>query len=163
MSASTRQKRICRGCDAAFSPKFAHHYFCTEKCRLAVKRRRLKEKEEANGFPVNRVPLAKLLADVQAARDSAGIPRLELNRYLQSRAECLEAEEQLRIWGQRLQERKQAMSRLVEPSLERKVAIVRPDGRLQLPSNPVAYGAACTDGSIGVVVFGCIAQKETGV
>ena len=66
---------------------------------------------EAHGLPEKHVELAKLLANVQCARDQAGIPRLELNRYLQCRAQVIEAEEQLRLWGQRLAERKQAMSR----------------------------------------------------
>lgn len=154
-------QRTCRRCTSTFKPKFVHHYYCTEKCRLEGKRRRMKELAEANGLPEKYVELAKLLANVQCARDQAGIPRLELNRYLQCRAQVIEAEEQLRLWGQRLAERKQAMSRQVEPSLERKVSIVHPDGRLSVPPNPVAYGSSCTDGSLGVVVFGCITQRET--
>ena len=156
-----RAPRICRCCNAPFQPSYPHHYYCTEKCRLKNKWKRASERNKAKDLNIERVPLAKLIASLQMTREAEGFPRLEHNRYLEARAEVLEAEEQVRGWNIILQQRRANLSKFVEPRMERKISIVRGKERLAVPAHSVAYGAASTDGILAVVVFGCLPPTES--
>jgi hypothetical protein len=157
----TRAPRICRCCDSTFYPSYPHHYYCTEKCRLKSKWKRASERNKANDLKIERVPLAKLIASLQMKREADGLPRLEQNRYLETRAEIIEAEQQVHIWTALLQKRRTNMSKFVEPSMERKVVVLRGNEPMVVPPHVLAYGATSTDGILAVVVFGCTPPKES--
>jgi hypothetical protein len=94
--------------------------------------------------PLRQLSVDVLLAEAQKERDAARRPRLVIDEYLQARAEYLEAEEQLRRWGPRFQERRARLEKLKAPALQRITDQLHNDKPLTVPPEAVAIGIVST-------------------
>jgi hypothetical protein len=104
--------------------------------------------------PPEQISCPELLERVQLARQRAGLEALQVDPFLEARALELEAEYQLRIWGDRLRIRRDAASRFTDPGFDRTFKRIGPGEELLAPDRAVAVAIVSTDGRFGIVLYG---------
>ena len=118
-----------------------------------MRRKRARESIQETDPPAQ-IACSELLEVVQLERQRAGLEPLEVDPFLQARALELEAEFQLKSWGERLRARRQVLSELADPGYERTFKRLAPAEALLAPDRARAVGIVSTDGRFGVVVYG---------
>lgn len=146
--------RKCLWCRKMFEAAKPKQNYCCAKCRGLAWKARKRESEGIQGNQGGQLKPEAMLQELQQQRDRLNMPRLEVLEYLEVRAGILEAEEQLRQWHKRLQDRRTRLLGLQEPPLSRHVELLVTDGPLHMPHRAMAIGIVSTDGLIGVAIYG---------
>lgn len=118
-----------------------------------MRRKRARESIQ-DADPPAQIVCSELLEAAQLARQRGGLDPLHVDSFLVARAMELEAEFQLRAWGERLRARRQVVSELTDPGLERTYKRLSPAEALLVPDRACSVGVVSTDGRFGVVVYG---------
>jgi len=150
-------RRRCLECARSFRPRRSHQQYCSEKHRRTalLRRRRARESIQA-ADPVPEIRCAELLEAAQAERERMGLPRLQVDRFLEMRALELEAEAQVKLWTERLRARREAILHVPDPGAYRAVKRLEAGEPLLVPDAAQLVGLASTDGRVGFVVYGSV-------
>ena len=145
----TRPARSCAFDGRTFSPKRVDQKYCSRACQRAAVLRDYHLEKFRSGEDKRTRYNSRVIAE---ALSKAGLVR---DSYLDAIAAVAEADEQVKLWTQRLSMRKQVANRM--PG----AVGVQIKGRLLKEGEPVGepierangFGVACTDGLIAVVSF----------
>lgn len=145
----------CSICFRSFTPKRSNQRYCGKRCRKRAEGQVLRPVHVlASDGPRQLLDLSAALADLQAERQALGLRPIEPLPYLTARAAVIEAEEQIRAWQRRLEDRRRALAKLPEPAIAAKRYVLVHGDVLRLPHDVSHLGAVSTLGDLGVVLAG---------
>lgn len=145
--------RRCPICQRQFRPKRRHQVYDRKVCRKAASRLRTAGIQKG-AFVRRALSLPTLLQQEFERRELRGLPGLRTEAWLMNRAAVIEAEEQIKVWRQRLEARQKILRETEDPNLRWRRIVIRPGEPLTLPDGYLYFGAASTEECIAVVLVG---------
>lgn len=148
-------RRRCLECGRSFRPARSTQVYCCERHRRTalMRRKRARESVQEPDQP-QLLQCAELLEAAQEERRKMGRPPLVLDNFLERRALVLEAEQQVKIWVDRLRARRQAAESLQDPGGDRAIKRLVPGDLLLVPDWAHSIAIVATDGRLGLVLYG---------